>query len=90
VTLEPCPMCAGALVQARMGQVIFGAHDPKRGALGGCLNLATDPSAHHHMTVMGGVLELECKSRLEAWFKQRRQQRQAQKSGRPEALAQAG
>ncbi len=90
VTLEPCPMCAGALVQARMGQVIFGAHDPKRGALGGCVNLATDPSAHHHMTVMGGVLELECKSRLEAWFKRRRQQRQAQKSGRPEALAQAG
>ena len=44
VTLEPCPMCAGALVQARVGTVVFGASDPKRGALGGCLNLARDPS----------------------------------------------
>ncbi len=44
VTLEPCPMCAGALIQARMGRVVFAAGDAKRGALGGCLNLAADPS----------------------------------------------
>jgi tRNA(adenine34) deaminase len=74
VTLEPCPMCAGALVQARMGTVVFGAGDPKRGGLGGCLNLATDPSAHHHMRVIGGVLAEAAQEQLGRWFRQRRQQ----------------
>ncbi len=74
VTLEPCPMCSGALIQARMGQVIFGASDPKRGALGGTINLATHTSAHHHMKIKGGVLELEASYLLENWFKQRRNQ----------------
>ena len=73
VTLEPCPMCAGALVQARMGTVVFGASDRKRGGLGGCINLADDASAHHHMRVVGGVMEPEARTRLEAWFRQRRQ-----------------
>jgi tRNA(adenine34) deaminase len=72
VTLEPCPMCAGALIQARMGSVLFGAADPKRGALGGCLNLAADPSAHHHMTVIGGLFAGEAQSLLEEWFRRRR------------------
>ncbi len=74
VTLEPCPMCAGALIQARMGTVVFGAADPKRGALGGCLNLATDRSAHHPMRVVSGVRGLEAEAQLQAWFRQRRQQ----------------
>ena len=89
VTLEPCPMCAGALVQARMGRVVFGAADPKRGALGGCLNLATDPSAHHHMQVTGGVLAEACSSQLEGWFRRRRQRR-GSTPGRPAAPAPAG
>ena len=72
VTLEPCPMCAGALVQARMGTVVFGAHDVKRGGLGGSLNLAVHPSAHHHMNVIGGVLEKEAHQLLETWFQRRR------------------
>ena len=72
VTLEPCPMCAGALVQARMGQVVFGAPDPKRGALGGCLDLSRDPSAHHRMAVLGGVRQSQAKGQLEQWFRQRR------------------
>ena len=72
VTLEPCPMCAGALIQARMGLVVFGAPDPKRGALGGCLNLALDPSAHHHMAVVGGVLGEQASAQLGDWFKRRR------------------
>ena len=72
VTLEPCPMCAGALVQARMGRVVFGASDPKRGALGGCLNLSTDASAHHHMEVIGGVRGEACREQLQAWFRQQR------------------
>lgn len=73
VTLEPCPMCAGALVQARMGTVIFAAHDLKRGALGGTIDLSTHRSAHHRMTVIGGVLEEEARRLLEDWFRQRRQ-----------------
>jgi tRNA(adenine34) deaminase len=72
VTLEPCPMCAGALIQARLGTVVFAASDPKRGALGGSLNLANHPSAHHHMRVVGGV-EGESASRMLAeWFRRRR------------------
>ncbi len=73
VTLEPCPMCAGALVQARVGQVIFAATDPKRGALGSTINLATHTSAHHRMSVIGGVRGEEAKVMLSGWFKQQRQ-----------------
>jgi tRNA(adenine34) deaminase len=72
VTLEPCPMCAGALIQARVGRVLFAASDPKRGALGGCLDLAADPSAHHHMAVQGGVLQEQAQGLLSSWFRQRR------------------
>ena len=72
VTLEPCPMCAGALVQARMGRVVFGASDSKRGALGGCLDLADSPSAHHAMEVVGGICQDRAEQQLGDWFKQRR------------------
>jgi len=74
VTLEPCPMCAGALIQARVGAVVFAAPDPKRGALGGCLNLASDPSAHHRLQVLGGVREAEARRQLEGWFRRRREE----------------
>ena len=90
VTLEPCPMCAGALVQARMGRVVFGAADPKRGALGGCLDLSRDPSAHHHMLVTGGVLAERCSAQLEAWFRRRRRLRRGPSPGTPAAPAPAG
>ncbi len=73
VTLEPCPMCAGALVQARMGTVVFGASDQKRGGLGGCLDLAQHPSSHHHMRVVGPVMQGKAGKQLEAWFRRRRQ-----------------
>jgi len=72
VTLEPCPMCAGALVQARMGRVVFGCVDPKRGALGGCLDLSRHSSAHHRMEVVGGVCQEEGRRLLESWFQRRR------------------
>jgi tRNA(adenine34) deaminase len=89
VTLEPCPMCAGALIQARMGTVVFAAADPKRGALGGCLDLASDPSAHHPMVVEGGLLAQDAQSLLAGWFRQRRRQQRFDRWGaqseRPEA-----
>jgi tRNA(adenine34) deaminase len=72
VTLEPCPMCAGALIQARVGTVVYAAADPKRGALGGCLDLSRHGSAHHHMQVVGGVLGERAGRQLEEWFRQRR------------------
>ena len=86
VTLEPCPMCAGALVQARMGRVVFGAPDPKRGALGGCLDLASDPSAHHHMQVIGGLHGEACSRQLEGWFRRRRQRGRGRWSEKQGAL----
>ena len=73
VTVEPCPMCAGALVQASMGTVIFAASDPKRGGLGGSLDLSTHASAHHPMKVIQGVRKPEAREQLERWFRQRRQ-----------------
>ena len=72
VTLEPCGMCAGAAIQARLGRVVFGAGDPKRGALGGCLDLASHPSAHHHMQVIAGVAGEAASRQLGRWFRQRR------------------
>ncbi len=75
VTLEPCQMCAGALIQARMGKVIFGADDKKRGGFGGAINLSTHESAHHKMIVRGGVLREQSKKQLENWFIEKRQQK---------------
>ena len=76
VTLEPCPMCAGALIQARMGTVVFAAADPKRGALGGCLNLADHSSAHHHLQVVSGLEGARAERELREWFRQRRRRRE--------------
>ena len=70
--LEPCTMCASALIQARIGGVIYGAFDKKRGGLGGSINLIEHKSSHHKMNVLGGVLEEECKNRLQLWFKKLR------------------
>ncbi len=72
VNLEPCPMCAGALIQARMGRIIFGSYDPKRGALGGTMNLAEHKSAHHKMSIEGGIMEKESRKMIIDWFKDKR------------------
>ena len=65
-------MCAGALIQARMWRVIFGAYDIKRGGIGGTLDLSTHKSAHHKMIVKGGVMKKEIKQEIEEWFSLRR------------------
>jgi len=72
VTLEPCPMCAGALVAGRVGRVVFGAADPKAGACGSLYNLCTDPRLNHELEVTPGVLAEECGAVLSEWFARRR------------------
>lgn len=72
VTLEPCPMCAGAIVNARIPQVIFGARDAKNGACGSILDLFSLPH-NYHPKVLGGVLEEECAALLEEFFLRLRQ-----------------
>jgi tRNA(adenine34) deaminase len=72
VTLEPCPMCAGAACAARVGGVVFGAPDPKAGALGSLYHLGQDPRLNHEFPVRGGVLADECGEVLRAFFAARR------------------
>jgi tRNA(adenine34) deaminase len=72
VTLEPCPMCAAAIAQARVSQVIYGADDPKAGALGSVLNLPASAALFHRPEVISGVCEAECRDLLNQWFAQLR------------------
>ena len=72
VTLEPCPMCAGAMIHARLARVVFGADDPKTGAAGGVLDLLGDPSHNHRVEVTGGCLAEESAAMLKDFFKRRR------------------
>ena len=71
VTLEPCPMCAGAITNARVGRVVFGAFDPKAGAFGSVLDLNALP-LNHHPVVVGGCLEPQCRSVLTSYFRAKR------------------
>ncbi len=72
VTLEPCVMCAGAMMHARLSRVVFGASDPKTGACGSVLNLFAEQKLNHHTEVTGGVLAGECGTMLSAFFAERR------------------
>lgn len=72
VTLEPCAMCAGALLHARVERVIYGAADPKTGACGSVINLFSDARLNHHANVVPGVLALECSALLSEFFARRR------------------
>jgi tRNA(adenine34) deaminase len=74
VTLEPCPMCAGAIVQARLPTVIFGAADPKAGACETLYQITSDPRLNHRAAVLGGVLQTECRAILQEFFAEQRRQ----------------
>lgn len=72
VTLEPCPMCVGAMLHARIGRLVFGAYDPKAGAAGSVLDLSDDRRLNHRLEVNGGLLEDKCSALLHKFFAARR------------------
>ena len=72
VTKEPCPMCAGAAIMARLDRVVFGLGDPKMGYLGGAMAAHETPSLNHHLLAEGGIFEPECRALLQAYFQLKR------------------
>jgi len=72
VTVEPCPMCMGAIIHARVTQVIFGTRDPKWGAAGSLYNLATDQRFNHQPEIIEGVCKDECKTLIQNFFREKR------------------
>ena len=72
VTLEPCPMCAGAIIQARIKLLVYGADDPKSGAVRTVSNIPDSDCSYHRLEVLGGILESNCRQQLQAWFAQKR------------------
>ncbi|MFC7394581.1 tRNA adenosine(34) deaminase TadA [Scopulibacillus cellulosilyticus] len=75
VTLEPCPMCAGAIIQSRLDAVVFGAYDPKAGCAGTLMNLIEDERFNHRADVISGVLEDSCGQLLTSFFRKLREKR---------------
>lgn len=69
VTIEPCPMCAGALVQFRVSRLVYGARDPKAGAVDSLVDLVRDPRFNHRVEVISGVLEEECRAVIQRFFR---------------------
>jgi tRNA(adenine34) deaminase len=72
VTLEPCPMCAGALILARIGLLVYGTDDPKAGSVRSVINLPDSACSNHPLRVIGGILETPCREQLQSWFAQHR------------------
>lgn len=72
VTLEPCPMCAGAIVQSRLKLLVYGVDDPKTGAIRTVMNIPDSAASNHRLRVIGGILESNCRQQLQTWFASRR------------------
>jgi len=72
VTLEPCPMCAGAILQARVGKLVFGAYDPKGGACGSVIDVLEADKFNHNVEVVGGIMSEECGGIIRQFFQERR------------------
>jgi len=72
VTIEPCSMCAGAMIQARVPRLVYGADDPKGGAVRTCFQILSDPRLNHQVEVTSGVLATECAAILQSFFAERR------------------
>ncbi|EGQ8493865.1 tRNA adenosine(34) deaminase TadA [Vibrio cholerae] len=79
VTLEPCPMCAGALLHSRVKRIVYGAPDLKAGAAGTVMDLFSSQAAYHYATVDKGLLEEECRAQLQAFFQRRRKEIKAKR-----------
>ena len=78
VTLEPCPMCAGAVIQSRIETVVFGAYDPKGGSFGTSVDLSTVKAYNHHPVIFGGILEQDCALLLTDFFALKRETKATQ------------
>ena len=84
-TLEPCAMCAGALLHARVKRLVYAACDPKAGACGSVLQVMNHPALNHRVEMLGGVLEAECSAMLRDFFRRRRAQQAAERGQHPDA-----
>lgn len=82
VTLEPCPMCSGAIVQSRIRRVYYGPHDPKSGAAGSLMNLLQDDRLNHQTEVIPGLLQEDCQDLLQSFFKDLRARKKKEKQDR--------
>ena len=82
VTVEPCVMCVGAMVHARIGTLIYGAHEPKTGAVQSTLTLIDDPSWNHRIRVVAGVMEDECRGLMQEFFREKRKREKEERTGK--------
>jgi tRNA(adenine34) deaminase len=76
VTLEPCPMCAGAIILARLGLLVYGVDEPKTGSIRTVANLPDSACSNHRLPVLAGIMESTCRQQLVSWFETRRQRRE--------------